>query len=144
MWLGNRTIGINLVGFCCIFKIFQCCVSISTPLNVAPVLESAFYFIWLANPDATYTELAQTAGVLGTPITRQAIEQRFTPEAAATLKITLEAAVAELISADPQTLPLLKQFNGVTYKTALGFPFPTNLLTLGKGGIKRTTRTKLR
>ena len=39
--------------------------------------------VFRANPDATYTELAQTAGALGTPITRQAIEQRFTPEAAA-------------------------------------------------------------
>ena len=55
-------------------------------------------FTWLANPEATYTELAQTATALGTPITRQAIEQRFTPEAAATLKTTLEAAVAEVIS----------------------------------------------
>ncbi len=36
-------------------------------------------FSWLENPDATYTKLAQTAGALGTPITRQAIEQRFTP-----------------------------------------------------------------
>ena len=39
-------------------------------------------FSWFA----TYTELAQTAGALGTPITRQAIEQRFTPEAAATFQ----------------------------------------------------------
>ena len=58
-------------------------------------------FGWLENPDATYTQLAQTAGALGTPITRQAIEQRFTPEAAETLKATLEAAVLEVITADP-------------------------------------------
>ena len=67
-------------------------------------------FSWLANPDATYTELAQTAGALGTPITRQAIEQRFTPEAAATLKTTLEAAALEVITADPQALPLTQTF----------------------------------
>ena len=54
-------------------------------------------FSWLENPDATYTQLAQTAGALGTPISRQAIEQRFTPEAAETLKTTLEAAALEVI-----------------------------------------------
>ncbi len=53
-------------------------------------------FTWLASPDATYTELAQTAGVLGTPIIRQAIEQRFTPEAASTLKTTLMLPLALL------------------------------------------------
>ncbi|RKU23636.1 hypothetical protein C6500_01135, partial [Candidatus Poribacteria bacterium] len=54
-------------------------------------------FTWLENPDATYTELAQTAGALGTPITRQAIEQRFTPEAAETLKTILDAAASTVI-----------------------------------------------
>ena len=39
-------------------------------------------FTWLAKPNASYEEFAQTAASLGIQITPQAIEQRFTPEAA--------------------------------------------------------------
>ena len=45
-------------------------------------IDSATFF-WLANPDAFW---------FSARLTRQAIEQRFTPEAAATLRTTLEAA----------------------------------------------------
>ena len=70
-------------------------------------------FRLVANPEASYDQLAQTAGTLGIAITRQAIEQRLTLEAADTLKATLEAAAGHVIATDPQALPLLKQFNGV-------------------------------
>ena len=99
-------------------------------------------FTWLANPEATYTELAQTATALGTPITRQAIEQRFTPEAAATLKTTLEAAVAEVISTDPQTLPLLKQFNGVYLQDSTWISLPDELADTWKGGRQKNNTNK--
>ena len=33
----------------------------------------------LANPEASYDELEQTAGTLGIAVSRQAIEQRLTP-----------------------------------------------------------------
>ena len=44
-------------------------------------------FGWLETPDASYTELAQTACALGVHVTRQAIEKRMTPEAAENLEI---------------------------------------------------------
>ena len=99
-------------------------------------------FSWLANPDATYTELAQTAGALGTPITRQAIEQRFTPEAAATLKATLEAAALEVITADPQALPLLKHFNGVYAQDSTWITLPDALHETWEGGRKKNHPNK--
>ena len=99
-------------------------------------------FSWLANPDATYTELAQTAGALGTPITRQAIEQRFTPEAAATLKTTLEAAALEVITADPQALPLLKHFNGVYAQDSTWITLPDALHETWEGGRKKNHPNK--
>ena len=37
---------------------------------------------WLADPAATYEQLAQSATALEVPITAQGIEQRFTPQAA--------------------------------------------------------------
>lgn len=94
-------------------------------------------FTWLENPDATYTELAQTAGALGTPITRQAIEQRFTPEAAETLKATLDTAAAEVISADPQTLPLLEHFKGVYLQDSSWITLPDVLHDTWEGGRKK-------
>ena len=94
-------------------------------------------FSWLDDPDATYTALAQTAGALGTPITRQAIEQRFTPEAAETLKQTLEAAAAAVVSADPQVLPLLEQFNGVYVQDSSWITLPDTLHETWEGGRKK-------
>ena len=43
-------------------------------------------FGWLDNPESTYEELAQTVTTVNLTLTPQAIEQRFTPEAADTLK----------------------------------------------------------
>ena len=94
-------------------------------------------FSWLDDPDATYTALAHTAGVLGTPITRQAIEQRFTPEAAETLKQTLEAAAAAVVSADPQVLPLLEQFNDVYVQDSSWITLPDTLYETWEGGRKK-------
>ena len=99
-------------------------------------------FSWLANPDATYTELAQTAGALGTPISRQAIEQRFTPEAAETLKATLEAAALEVRTADPQVLPLLKHFNGVFVQDSTWITLPDALHETWEGGRKKNHPNK--
>ena len=88
---------------------------------------------WLQNPDATYTQLTHTSASLGTPLTRQAIEQRFTPEAADTLKAVLDAAASEVISADPQVLPLLEQFNGVYIQDSSWITLPDVLHDTWKG-----------
>ncbi len=84
-------------------------------------------FSWLENPDATYTQLTHTAASLGTPISRQAIEQRFTAEAAQTLKAILDAAASEVIAADPQGLPLLEQFNGIYIQDSSWITLPDTL-----------------
>ncbi len=93
-------------------------------------------FSWLENPDATYTQLTHTAASLGTPISRQAIEQRFTAEAAQTLKATLDAAASEMISADPQVLPLLEQFNGIYIQDSSWIILPDTLHDIWEGAGK--------
>jgi hypothetical protein len=47
------------------------------------------------------------------------------------LKTALEAAVVEVISADPQTLPLLKQFNGVYLQDNTWISLPDALVDTG-------------
>ncbi|MDE0087558.1 MAG: hypothetical protein OXU23_17685 [Candidatus Poribacteria bacterium] len=104
-------------------------------------------FSLLENPDATYTQMSQTAGVLGASITRQAIEQRFTPEAAKTLKVVLDAAASTVIFTDPQTLPLLEKFNGVYLQDSSWITLPDTLHETWEGGNKKnkpnTTTAKL-
>ena len=84
-------------------------------------------FGWLHNPDASWTDLAQAARVFDIDVSRQAIVNRMTPEAALTLKATLEAAATACITPLPQKLPLLSKFKGSMCKTALGLRLPTNL-----------------
>ena len=99
-------------------------------------------FGWLSNPCSTYEELAQTAAVVGTCITPQAIEQRFSESAAAMLKTTLDATVEQLLCADKQAIPLLSRFNGVylqdsswiTLPNALGQVWPGCGTRADKGG----------
>ena len=53
-----KPIGVNLAVFSSIFKMFQCCVSISPSLNIASVLKDAFYFIKYFSEE--YYRLAKT------------------------------------------------------------------------------------
>src|SRR5262249_15052898 len=70
-------------------------------------------FGFLGNPQASLEELAQTAATLGVPITPQALDQRFTPAAAACLEQVLRAAITRVIAADPVAIPLLERFAAV-------------------------------
>jgi hypothetical protein len=67
---------------------------------------------WLTRPDASLERLCQTAARLGITITRQAIDARFTPQAAACLEQVLAAAVQTVLTATPVGPPLLARFPG--------------------------------
>ncbi|HEY6072992.1 MAG TPA: IS4 family transposase, partial [Anaerolineales bacterium] len=82
---------------------------------------------WLADPQATYEQLAQTATALGAPITAQGIDQRFTPEAAKFLQRVLAAAVEQVIQAAPVAIPLLQRFNGVYVQDGTTLALPAEL-----------------
>ncbi len=90
-------------------------------------------FTWLDQPDATYEQLAQTATALGAPITAQGLEERFTPEAAACVRQVLQAAVQELVTADPVGLPLLQRFQGVYLQDSTTITLPDELAELWAG-----------
>ena len=96
-------------------------------------------FGWLENPEASYQQLADTATIIGTPVSRQALEQRLTPETSEMLRLTLEAAITEVleIATDRQALPLLQEFNGVYVQDSTWLSLPDELHEIWKGQPKK-------
>lgn len=87
-------------------------------------------FSWMANPEATLEEMAQTAGVLGVELSPQALDQRFTAQAAACVKQVLEAAVKRLLNKEPRSLPILERFTGVYLQDSSVIVLPDELKEL--------------
>ena len=102
-------------------------------------LAKILVFGWLENPEASYQQLADTATIIGTPVSRQALEQRLTPETSEMLKLTLEAAITEVleIATDRQALPLLQEFNGVYVQDSTWLSLPDELHEIWKGQPKK-------
>ncbi len=90
-------------------------------------------FGWLAAPEATLEELAQTAAALGTAVSPQALDQRFTPQAAACLRGVLDAALEQLVAADPVALPLLERFAGLYLLDSSTVRLPDELAQIWPG-----------
>jgi hypothetical protein len=88
---------------------------------------------WLAHPQATLEELAQTAATLGVPISPQGLDQRFTKEAADFLRSVLKRAIHEKVEAEPVPLPLLSRFRGVYLLDASQVTLPRELAEVWRG-----------
>jgi hypothetical protein len=73
----------------------------------------ALTFGWLANPDATAEERAQAATDCGVAISAYGLDKRCTEAAAACLRRVLEAAVRQVVAAEPVAVPLLRRFTAV-------------------------------
>ena len=103
-------------------------------------LTQLLVFGWLENPEASYQQLTETAAMLGGRVSRQAIEQRLTSETADMLKLTLEAAIAEMLEgASPRegSLPLLEAFTGVYVQDSTWIRLPDELHEMWKGPRKK-------
>lgn len=102
-------------------------------------LTQILVFGWLENPEASYQQLAETATLIGITVSRQALEQRLTLEAAKMLRITLETTLTEAlgITSDPQVLPLLQQFTGVYVQDSTWVSLPDELHEISKGQPKK-------
>jgi hypothetical protein len=88
---------------------------------------------WLAQPDATLDELAQTAALLGVAITPQGLAERFSAAAAACVRGVLEAGLQQLIGADPAALPLLQRFSGLYLQDSTQLALPAELAQVWRG-----------
>src|SRR6059058_5459745 len=62
-----------------------------------PLFVQTTVFGWMAQPEASYSQLQQVAASLGVAVSSQAIEQRFGPESAALLRAVLQEAVGEVL-----------------------------------------------
>ena len=95
-----------------------------------------------SNPQATTSDLNQAAGAVGVKISRQGIEQRYSPEAAAVLKRVLEASVERMISANPINLPILRRFKAVRIMDSSTITLPAEVANVwwgcgaDSGGLK--------
>jgi len=93
----------------------------------------ALVFGFEANAEASYSELSQTAAMLGVVISPQGLEQRFTPEAAALLQQVLESAVAQVLDIKFHACGLLQQFNGVLIRDSSIVSLPDELKEIWQG-----------
>lgn len=85
------------------------------------------------NPQATTSDLNQAAGAVGVQISRQGLEQRYSPEAAAVLKRVLEASVHRMMSANPVNLPVLRRFSAVRIMDSSTITLPQELAKVWLG-----------
>ena len=87
-------------------------------------LVQTLVFGYLRNRLATCEELAQTAAILGYPVSPQAIDERCTPETAECLRRLVEEAVQKAITADKCVSPLLARFASVCLQdsSVVGLP----------------------
>jgi hypothetical protein len=68
---------------------------------------------WMANPEATLSELSQSAALCGVNISPQGLAQRMTASAAECLRQVLEASLVLVASSGEGSASFLQQFNGV-------------------------------
>ena len=88
---------------------------------------------WLANPQASYEELAQTAAAVGVTITAQGLEQRLGSPAAACLLQVLSKAVTQMVHAQPIPTGLLGRFQGVYLLDSSVISLPNELADTWRG-----------
>jgi hypothetical protein len=81
----------------------------------------------LGHPSTRLEDLAQTAAACGAPVYPQALDQRFTPEAADYLRRLLAAAVERVCAAEAALPPLVQKFPGVTIEDSTTVALPDAL-----------------
>ena len=107
-------------------------------------LTQILVFGWLENPEASYQQLTETAATLGIEVRRQALEQRLTPETTEMLKLTLDAAITEMleVASRRESLDLLQQFSGVYVQDSTWIRLPDELHETWKGPPKKNHSRK--
>ena len=98
-----------------------------------PLFVQTLVFGWLAHPEATLDELAQTACALGVEISPQGLDERFTREAAVFLQGVLRQATFERVEAGPVSPDLLARFEGVYLLDASQVTLPAELAEVWRG-----------
>jgi hypothetical protein len=90
-------------------------------------------FGWLAHPHATTDQLVSLAADLGVTLSAPGLSERFTDKAVACLEQVLQAAIGQLIAADPLNLPLLARFPAVLLHDTTTISLPDELAAQYRG-----------
>jgi hypothetical protein len=90
-------------------------------------LARTFVLGFLAKPNASDEELAQTAALCGVEVTPQAIEQRFTPRLVLFLQGLFRRAILCLVQSDASMAPLLDRFTTVAVLDSTTITLPAEL-----------------
>src|SRR5205823_1758660 len=104
----------------------------------------------LDKPDASRADLCQAAALCDVQVTRQAIHDRVggerRQELATWLLGLVEAAVEQMISSQPQALPLLQRFTATIVEDSSVLPLPDELAAdwPGCGGSAGTSGAALK
>ena len=96
-------------------------------------LAQILVFGWLNQAQATLEGLSQTASTLGVKVSPQAIDQRFSPAAAAFLERVLQAAVGGVVSAAPPVIAVFQRFKGVLVQDSSVVMLPQELKEVWPG-----------
>jgi len=103
-----------------------------------PLFTKTLVLGWLANPDASLSELCQVVAELGVSITPQGLEERFGPRAVAYLEQLLTRAVEKFIAAEPTAIPILARFGQVIIEDSTTIGLPDALSEYWQGTGERT------
>jgi hypothetical protein len=95
----------------------------------------------LQNPAVSYTDMTQSAAVVGVEISGPGLLYRFTREAVLFLQRMLEYAVQQVIASRPAAVPILERFRGVHLRdsSVIGLPVALAETWPGVGGSQGTT-----
>ena len=102
-----------------------------------PLFARTLVFGWLARPEATLEELAQTASELGVGLSPQGLDERFTPDAATFLQAVLRRATFEKVESEPVAVDLLSRFEGVYLLDASQVTLPSALAGVWRGNGRK-------
>jgi hypothetical protein len=93
----------------------------------------ALVFGWMAASDGSMETLSQSAANVDVKITRQGLQERFTPEAAAFLRAVLEESVRQVIRTKGVATPVLSRFDQVRIMDSTTVTLPDELAMVWAG-----------
>ena len=82
---------------------------------------------WMAEPEASYSQLRSCLAILGVDVTSQAVEQRFGPASAELLKEVLNEGMKQVISHEGVVPELFARFQGVYYQDGSIVALPASM-----------------
>jgi hypothetical protein len=93
----------------------------------ATSLAATFVLGHLANPQASFEQLAQMSAAVGTPLTPQAVEQRFSDRLVQFLRGLFNKAIQTQVPAQRVLAPLLERFSDVQVLDSTTITLPSEL-----------------